>query len=157
MYTGRSCWLCGRNGTAEPLDKHHIFGGAYRKKSEKYGLTVYLCHGSCHIFGEKAVHSCRETMDELHRYGKKMAMERMGWTKEDFMREFGRNYLDEEDLRTSKELDRIAKFEELPYEKRKVAEYQKAYREANREKVAAQKKAYREANREKAAEGEKEK
>lgn len=36
MYTGRSCWLCGRNGTAEPLDKHHIFGGAYRKKSEKY-------------------------------------------------------------------------------------------------------------------------
>ena len=55
MYTGRSCWLCGRNGTAEPLDKHHIFGGAYRKKSEKYGLTVYLCHGSCHIFGEKAV------------------------------------------------------------------------------------------------------
>lgn len=45
MYTGRSCWLCGRNGTAEPLDKHHIFGGAYRKKSEKYGLTVYLCHG----------------------------------------------------------------------------------------------------------------
>lgn len=77
MYTGRSCWLCGRNGTAEPLDKHHIFGGAYRKKSEKYGLTVYLCHGSCHIFGEKAVHSCRETMDELHRYGQKMAMERM--------------------------------------------------------------------------------
>lgn len=68
MYTGRSCWLCGRNGTAEPLDKHHIFGGACRKKSEKYGLTVYLCHGSCHIFGEKAVHSCRETMDELHRY-----------------------------------------------------------------------------------------
>ena len=76
MYTGRSCWLCGRNGTAEPLDKHHIFGGAYRKKSEKYGLTVYLCHGSCHIFGEKAVHSCRETMDELHRYGQKMAS---GW------------------------------------------------------------------------------
>ena len=25
-------------------------------------------------------------------------MEQMGWTKEDFMREFGRNYLDEEDL-----------------------------------------------------------
>lgn len=103
MYTGRSCWLCGRNGTAEPLDKHHIFGGAYRKKSEKYGLTVYLCHGSCHIFGEKAVHSCRETMDELHRYGQKMAMERMGWTKEDFMREFGRNYLDEEDLQPTEE------------------------------------------------------
>ena len=65
--------------------------------------------------------------------------------------------LEEEDLRTSKELDRIAKFEELPYEKRKVAEYQKAYREANREKVAAYQKAYREANREKVAGGKKEK
>ncbi len=36
-------------------------------------------------------------------------------------------------------------------EKRKVAAYQKAYYEANREKVAASKKAYREANREKVA------
>lgn len=42
-------------------------------------------------------------MDELHRYGQKMAMERMGWTKEDFMREFGRNYLDEEDLQPTEE------------------------------------------------------
>ena len=47
--------------------------------------------------------SCRETMDELHRYGQKMAMERMGWTKEDFMREFGRNYLNEEDLQPTEE------------------------------------------------------
>ena len=38
------CWLCGRNGSVDPLDKHHIFGGPYRKKSEKYGLVVYLCH-----------------------------------------------------------------------------------------------------------------
>ena len=52
---------------------------------------------------EKAVHSCRETMNELHRYGQKMAMERMGWTKEDFMWEFGRNYLDEEDLQPTEE------------------------------------------------------
>lgn len=95
MWNGRSCWLCGRNGTAEPLDKHHIFGGALRKKSEKYGLTVHLCHGSCHIFGEKAVHSCRETMEALHIYGQLKAMREQGWTKEDFMREFGRNYLDE--------------------------------------------------------------
>lgn len=52
----RNCWLCGRNGTADPLDKHHIFGGAYRKKSEKYGLCVDLCHHDCHIFGEGAAH-----------------------------------------------------------------------------------------------------
>lgn len=59
MYTGRSCWLCGRNGTAEPLDKHHIFGGAYRKKSEKYGLTVYLCHECVAASGRKRLHGGR--------------------------------------------------------------------------------------------------
>ena len=57
-----------------------------------------------------------------------------------------------EELEQSSELDREAKFSSLPPEKRKVAEYQKAYYEANREKVAAQRKAYREANREKVAE-----
>lgn len=94
----RSCWMCGRNGTADPLDKHHIFGGAYRNKSEKYGLTVDLCHCNCHLFGKKAAHNCRETMDELHRYGQKLAMQRYGWTKEEFMLEFGKNYLDEDEL-----------------------------------------------------------
>ena len=44
--------------------------------------------------------------------------------------------LTQEDLDRSRELDREAKFLALPMEKQKVAEYQKAYREANREKVA---------------------
>lgn len=56
--------------------------------------------------------------------------------------------LTQEDLDRSRELDREAKFRALPMGKQKVAEYQKAYYEANREKVAAQRKAYREANRE---------
>ena len=57
--------------------------------------------------------------------------------------------LEPEDLIRSARFDRMAHFEALPPEKRKVAAQQKAYREANREKVAAQQKAYREANREK--------
>ena len=65
MQNGGYCWLCGRNGSAEPLDKHHVFGGALRSKSERYGLTVYLCHGSCHIFGERAAHRSRETRERL--------------------------------------------------------------------------------------------
>ena len=60
--------------------------------------------------------------------------------------------LDKDDLERSSRLDRLAKLESLSPEKRKVAENQKAYREANREKVAAQQKAYREANRENAYE-----
>lgn len=96
-YTGRSCWLCGRNGTAEPLDKHHIFGGAYRKKSEKLGLCVDLCHGSCHIFGSEAVHANAETMQRLHEYGQRKAMQENGWSIEEFRLEFGKNYIDEDE------------------------------------------------------------
>lgn len=38
MYT--ECFLCHQYCDTE---KHHIFGGALRKKSEKYKLTVQLC------------------------------------------------------------------------------------------------------------------
>ena len=43
--------------------------------------------------------------------------------------------LTQEDLDRSRELDREAKFRALPMEKQKVAEYQKAYYEANREQL----------------------
>ena len=42
-----------------------------------------------------------------------------------------------EDLRRSRELDRRIKRENMPFDKRKIAEAQKAYREANREKINA--------------------
>lgn len=87
----RKCFLCGRTAG---LDRHHIFGGPYRKKSEKYGLTVDLCHDSCHIFGPNSVHQNRETMLRIKRYGQKKAMEENGWSTEDFIREFGKNYLE---------------------------------------------------------------
>ena len=89
----RQCWLCGANGNYDPLDKHHIFGGANRKKSERYGLFVYLCHNRCHIFGKNSAHQNKDTRLKLHQYGQKKAMEENGWTTEDFIREFGRNYL----------------------------------------------------------------
>ena len=57
--------------------------------------------------------------------------------------------LEPDDLVRSVRFDRLAHFEALPPEKRKVAAQQKAWYEANREKVAAQQKAYSEANREK--------
>lgn len=89
----KRCWRCGANGAADPLDRHHIFGAYNRGKSEKYGLVVYLCHSKCHIFGEKAVHNNAETMLRLHQYGQEKAMREQAWTTEDFMREFGKNYL----------------------------------------------------------------
>ena len=89
------CWLCGRNGSADPLDKHHLFGAANRDKSERYGLYVYLCHSRCHIFGGDAAHRNPETMQQLHEYGQRKAMREQGWSVEDFRREFGKNYLED--------------------------------------------------------------
>lgn len=89
----KECWLCGKNGYSDKLDKHHIFGGAMRKKSEKYGLTVYLCHNECHIFGKNAVHNNYETMQRLHEYGQRKAMKENGWSIDEFRKQFGKNYI----------------------------------------------------------------
>lgn len=89
----RYCWLCGRNGSEDPLDKHHIFGGANKAKSEQYGLLVDLCHTRCHIFGPNAAHRNKETRQALREYGQRKAMEENDWSTEDFIREFGRNYI----------------------------------------------------------------
>ena len=90
----RKCFLCGRNGAGDPLDKHHIFGGPYRGKSEKYGLYVYLCHNRCHIYGMMSVHQNQKTMRQLKRYGQLKAMKENGWSTDDFIREFGKNYVE---------------------------------------------------------------
>lgn len=98
----RTCWLCGRNGCCDPLDRHHVFGGALRRKSERYGLVVDLCHTECHIFGEQAVHQSRESMLALKKWGQRKAMEENGWSVSDFIREFGKNFLDDETLERTK-------------------------------------------------------
>ena len=89
----RRCWLCGATGRQDPLDRHHIFGGSNRKKSEKYGLVVDLCHSNCHIFGPKAAHQSGETMRKLREYGQRKAMEEQGWTVDEFRRVFGKSYI----------------------------------------------------------------
>lgn len=92
-YGERRCWRCGKNGFDDPLEEHHIFQGSNRKNSTKYGLTVYLCGKNCHREGKYSVHRCRETRDELMRYGQKKVMEEQGWDVEKFIEVFGKNYL----------------------------------------------------------------
>lgn len=93
MAAVRTCWLCGRNGNGDPLERHHIFGAALRKKSEKYGLVVNLCGCRCHRLGPDAVHKNADTMQRLHEYGQRKWMEEHNATVEDFRREFYKNYL----------------------------------------------------------------
>ena len=76
----------------EPLDCHHVFFGPYRSKSEQYGLTVYLHHWQCHINGvHRYADQCRALQGRVQR----IAMERYGWTEDDFREIFGRSYLEE--------------------------------------------------------------
>lgn len=90
MYYGK-CFLCGRWGL---LEEHHIFGGANRKLSEKYGLKVGLCGISCHREGPEAAHRCAETAQMLHEYGQKKFMNEQGATIDEFRAVFGKNYLE---------------------------------------------------------------
>lgn len=81
------CYFC---GAVRMLENHHIFGGANRKKSDKYGLTVWLCH-YCHNEPPRGVHHNRANMDKLRRIGQKAFMEH--YPQKDFIFEFGRNFL----------------------------------------------------------------
>jgi hypothetical protein len=64
-----------------------------RSKSEKYGLTVYLHHNKCHIFGENAVHRNAEVNRKLQVFAQKKAMKVYGWDVDTFRKEFYKNYL----------------------------------------------------------------
>lgn len=84
------CFLCGRS---DWIETHHIFNGtANRKKSEKYGLTVHLCHW-CHNEPPHGVHYNQEADTRLKQIGQKAAMDEYGWTIDDFREIFGKNYL----------------------------------------------------------------
>ena len=84
------CWLCGKVGAVE---RHHIFGGSNRDKSERDGLVVLLCGYTCHRNGPRAAHQCAETALELKKYGERKWMYEHEASTDDFRREYGKNYL----------------------------------------------------------------
>lgn len=72
------------------LHLHHIFGGPYRKKSDKYGLTVWL-RADWHNMASYGVHNDIQLMNRIRRDGQRKFEELYGHEK--FMKEFGKNYL----------------------------------------------------------------
>ena len=84
------CFLCGRRD--RKLDRHEVFFGSYRAKSKRLGLWVLLCHEGCHE-GREGAQENPELRLMLKRYGQQRAMTVYGWSTEDFIREFGKNYL----------------------------------------------------------------
>ena len=84
------CYICGRNANYEPLDDHHVYSGACRKLSEKYGLKVYLHHNTCHLYG---VHQDAELNRTLKAKVQEIAMQHYKWSIEDFRKIFGKSYV----------------------------------------------------------------
>ena len=90
------CIYCGRYGFTH---KHHIFGAANRKWSEKYGLYIHLCPDH-HNMSRDGIHFNKEMMEHYHQVGQR---EFEKWymdkghdglsARHEFMRIFGRNYL----------------------------------------------------------------
>ena len=83
----KRCYLCGSENW---IESHHIFGAADRKKSEKYGLKVYLCH-YCHNEPPNGVHHNAGNNRLLKQIGQRAFM--LKYPNLDFMAIFGRNYL----------------------------------------------------------------
>ena len=83
----KRCYVC---GTTFDLARHHLYFGANRKKSEKYGLWVYLC-GRHHNMSGEGVHYNIALNLELKRLGQKKFEEL--YSHEEFVRQFGKSYL----------------------------------------------------------------
>lgn len=86
------CFLCGRFC---PTENHHIFRGKNRKRADADGLTVYLCH-FCHNEPPGGVHYNKPRDLMLKRFAERIWLDHYGKTIDDFIKAYGRNYLEVE-------------------------------------------------------------
>ena len=84
MQKGRYCYITGRG---DHLDLHHVFGGANRKASDRWGCWCWLAHDvhmAAHDRQQDLLmqlrRECQERFEELHGHEKIMEV-------------FGKNYL----------------------------------------------------------------
>lgn len=92
MQTNKECYLCRKFYDLENvvgLEEHHLFGGANRQLSEKYGLKVWLCQVH-HNTAPYGVHFDYETM-KLLRKDAQREFEK-SHSREEYCKIFGRNY-----------------------------------------------------------------
>ena len=83
------CFICKRT---TPTENHHILGGGNRKKADRDGLTVHLCH-YCHNEPPNGVHYNKDRNIKLKQIGQRAWMQTYRKTVEDFIKEYGKNYL----------------------------------------------------------------
>lgn len=83
----KECIFC---GTTLNLQLHHVFRTPYRNKSEKYGLTVWLC--AEHHTGDNGVHGYNTWLDHQLKVMAQQEFESYH-SRDLFIKEFGRSYL----------------------------------------------------------------
>lgn len=88
----KRCYICLAKAN---IHKHHIYGAANRSNSEKWGEWVYLC-AYHHNGSDKGVHFNSSLNSYFKAEGQRKFESRLG-TREDFVKIFGRNYLEDDD------------------------------------------------------------
>lgn len=81
------CYFTG----AAPVERHHIFGGALRKKSEAYGYVIPL-RPDLHPNGAQAGKNAKEIDTQLKRMAQEHFETHHG-SRDDFRKEFYKSYL----------------------------------------------------------------
>lgn len=87
IQTNKECFMCHRVGV---LHKHHIFGAANRKHSDKYGLWIWLCPEH-HNMSDEAIHFNKALDRQIKQIAQREFEDTYGHEK--FVKVFGRNYL----------------------------------------------------------------
>ena len=85
----KKCFFC---GNTQNLHVHHcISGTANRKKSEQYGLKIYVCHHH-HNLAKKSIHQDESMNLQVKRFAQQYFLDNIGdmalWLKE-----FGKSWL----------------------------------------------------------------
>lgn len=92
LQNEKKCYFTGK---LERLESHHVFRGPNRRNSERFGLKVWLHHDLHSPYCRGSVH--QEPKGRLNktllRIGQ-MAFEEKYGTREEFIKIFGKNWLD---------------------------------------------------------------
>lgn len=90
---GEQCAFCGKEHVE--VVRHEIFQGhGRREKCKKYGLWITVCP-LCHSYIHNNPKDKR--VMELDEQAQHQAMEKYGWSVQDFRDHFGKSYVDEEE------------------------------------------------------------
>lgn len=90
IQKNKECYICHSKNN---LHLHHIIFGKNRNKSDKDGLTTYLCY--YHHEGTNGVHgkNGHELDKELKQLAQKVWMDYYDKSVDDFIQRYGKNYL----------------------------------------------------------------